>query len=198
MKSFSRRTKLLLFFGFIVVGTYLAITLARSFGGGVPTAFSEARMQGALIAQNIVDTSNKSVSDLEQINKFDKEGNFTEALNLITVEVSRSQDIRDQAVKLSAELEKMTTALSGLKSFEARQAALEAIGNHLSLISRLVNYSGYLGRLLEVLRNRFVGNFSDSERVTDLVNRINAEVKAINDFNAQAEEAIGRFDKLVN
>lgn len=197
MKKLPRKVKLFLVFAAVVFGGYLAITLAGSFGGGVPAAFSDARMQGALIAQNIVDVSNRSAADLEKISVLDKSGNLTEALSEITAMVGRSQEIRDQAVKLSAELEKMTRSLSEVKSFEARQAALEAIGNHLSMISKLINYSGYLGGLLEVLRNRFLGNFSDNVRVADIINQINIEVKSINDLNVQAKSAIQRFDELV-
>lgn len=191
------KVRLFLIFAASIFGGYLAITLAGSFGGGAPRAFSEARMQGALIAQSIVDASNQSAVGLQKINDLDKKGDFTEALNEVTVLVGKSQEIRDQAVRLSAELEKMTRALSGVESDEARAAALEAISNHLSLITRLVNYSNYLGRLLEVLRNRFLGKFSDSERVADLINQINEEVKSVNDLNLQAKTAIDRFDQLV-
>ena len=91
----------------------------------------------------------------------------------------------------------MTKALSELKSFEARQAALEAISNHLALISRLVNYSGYLGQLLEALRGRFTGSGIQGSQVSTLVNQINTEVTAINSFNNQAVQAMQRFDNLV-
>lgn len=191
------KIKLFLVFAASIFGGYLAITLAGSFGGGAPRAFSEARMQGAIIAQSIVDASNQSAAGLQKINDLDRKGDFTQALNEVTTLVGKSQEIRDQAVKLSAELEKMTKALSAVESPAAREAALEAIGNHLSLITRLVNYSTYLGRLLEVLRNRFLGKFSDTERVADLINQINEEVKSVNSLNLEAREAIDRFDQLV-
>lgn len=158
--------------------------------------FSDARLQGAIISQNIVNLSGRSVADLEAINQLDKSGNFTEALNLVTAAISRSQGIRDEALKLSAELEKMTRSLSDLKSFEARQAALEAISNHLALISRLVNYSGYLSQLLEVLRGRFTGSGAQGSQVSALVSQMNTEVTAINSFNNQAIQAMQRFDNL--
>ncbi len=111
--------------------------------------------------------------------------------------MTRASELRNEAVKLSQELEKMTRALSDLSSFEARQAALEAISNHLAVISRLVNYSGYLSKLLEVLSDRFTGNLSDGSQVSLLVDQINAEVNAINSFSSQATEAMRRFDELV-
>lgn len=196
MASFFQKPRVYFFGILVVIGGYLLITFARSFGGGVPVEFSDARLQGAIISQNIVNLSGRSVADLEAINQLDKSGNFTEALNLVTAAISRSQGIRDEALKLSAELEKMTRSLSDLKSFEARQAALEAISNHLALISRLVNYSGYLSQLLEVLRGRFTGSGAQGSQVSALVSQMNTEVTAINSFNNQAIQAMQRFDNL--
>lgn len=197
MQNLFNRPKVYLFAFLAVVGGYLIVALARSFGGGVPAEFSEARLQGALIAQSIVDLSGGSIIDLQTINQLDKERNFTEALNLATAAINKSRGIRDEAIKLSSELEKMTKALSELKSFEARQAALESISNHLALITRLINYSGYLSQLLEVLRSRFAGDAINGEQVAVLVNQVNVEVTAINSFNNQAEQAMKRFDELV-
>ena len=100
MASFSRKPRIYFISILVVVGGYLLVILARSFGGGVPSEFSDARLQGAIISQNIVNLSGRSVADLEAINKLDKSGNFTEALNLVTAAVSRSREIRDEAIKL--------------------------------------------------------------------------------------------------
>ena len=179
------------------MATYLVVAFAGSSGSDVPAAFSEARVQGAVIAKNIVDASNQSASDIELINKLDKGGNYTEALNVVARTVGKSQEIRSEAINLSAQLENMTKAVSGISSDQAKQAALESISSYLSLISRLINYSGYLEKLLGVLRNRFVGNFSDQEGVADLIKSVNGEIQSINDFNTQADQAIKRFDQLV-
>ncbi len=197
MASFLQRPRVYFVAVIVVAGGYLLVVFARSIGGGVPAEFSDARLQGAVIAQNIVNLSSRSMADLEAINKLDKSGNFTEALNLVTAAVTRSQEIRDEAVKLSGELEKMTQSLSDLRSLDARQAALEAISNHLALISRLINYSGYFSQLLEVLRNKFTVGGVKGDRVGTLVNQINTEVTAINSFNIQAIQAMKKFDDLV-
>lgn len=166
---------------------------------GIPGEFTNARLQGALIAQNIVNLSNQSVLDLVEINKYDQARNFREALNLTGEVLQQSQEIRDQAIELSKQVEEMTKALSKIGSFEARQAALESIANRLALISRLINYSGYLGQLLESLQARFAGESVPKERkVSTLVDQINAEVRAINAFNDQATQAMGRFDEIAN
>src|SRR3989344_6339577 len=137
----SKRTKrialVLVVIFFAGGGYFLSRFLGLSFG--IPAEFTTARLQGALIAQNIVNLSNESVLDLAEINKLDQNRNYTEALNLASEVIKRSQEIRDQAILLSTEVEKMTKALSDIRSFDARQAALESIANRLALISRLIN-----------------------------------------------------------
>lgn len=165
---------------------------------GIPKEFTDSRLQGALIAQDIVNLSNQSVVDLARINEFDSSKKFEDALKLTEDVVKQSQEIRDQAVNLSREIEKMTRALSDIDSLGARQAALESITNRLALISRLINYSGYLGQLLDVLRDRFAGSAVKNQEVGQLVDQINSEVRAINNFNGQAGQAMDRFDKIVS
>jgi len=167
------------------------------FSGGVPQEFANSRLQGAIIAQNIVRLSGESVLDLAEINRLDQARNYTEALNLAAEVVQRSQEIRDEAIALSREVEKMTMALSEIRSLEARQAALEAIANRLALISRLINYSGYLGQLLDILGGRFDGSYVSYGEAGRLIDQINAEVRAINNFNKQATRAMERFDEIV-
>lgn len=198
MSRFSRRLTIFLVFAFMAGGGYF-VGQFLGLSGGIPEEFKEARLQGALIAQNIVNLSNESVLDLVEINKLDRARNFTEALNLTSEVVNNSQEIRDQAIALSRQIEVMTRALSKISSLEARQAALESITNRLALISRLINYSGYLGQLLDSLRSRFDGGFvSGGRSVERLVDQINGEVKAINSFNGQASQAMERFDSIVN
>ncbi|MBI2049113.1 MAG: hypothetical protein HYT29_01610 [Parcubacteria group bacterium] len=193
--------KAILFFIFVlVVGGGYAFYHFWSSPGAISPDFNESRLQGALIAQNIVTLSNQSALDLSKIGELDRSGKFTEALNLTADAVRQSQEIRDQAVALSSETERMTKSLSSIDSFEARQAVLESIANRLALISRLINYSGYLGQLLDVLHNRFNGKFSKGQaaQISNLVESINGEVRAINNFNQQASQAMDRFDKTVN
>lgn len=192
------KRKLIILFAIILVvgGGY---GLNRIWGGfrGIPKEFTDARMQGAIIAQNIVNLSNQSASDLQKINELDAKGNYTGALDLTMSAIKQSQDIRDQAVELSSEVEAMTRSLSDIGSLDARQAALESIANRLALISRLINYSGYLGQLLDTLQGHFSGAAQTNTQVRALVEQLNSEVNAINNFNAQAGQAMDRFDKIV-
>ncbi|MDO8663985.1 MAG: hypothetical protein Q7K44_00310 [Candidatus Liptonbacteria bacterium] len=195
MLYFSRNTKFFLgTIAVVVVGTLGFRFLSSS---AVPQDFIDARIQGAIIAQNIVGLSNQSVNDLEKINQLDQQGNYVEATNVAIEAIQKSRDIRNQAVELSNQVSKMTVALSGIDSFEARQAALEAISNRLALIGKLINYSDYLAQLLQVLQTKFAGQRGD-HNVEMIINQLNAEATAINSFNGQSTQAMNRFDAIVN
>lgn len=196
MFTFSRRTKAIIAFIVIIIVGYIVAAFWQS-RNQVPQDFTAARLQGALISQTIVNTSNQSTSDLAQINQYDQEGNYTEALNLTTKLITQSEDLRNQAVALSAQVGEMTKALSSINSFPAQQAALESISSRLALINELVSYSNDLGHLLDVLQNRFTGKGATNAEVQAAVNQINTDVNAINNFNAQASAAMDQFDKIV-
>lgn len=196
MRGAPKRLKIFLASFGIIVASYLFIQLASSFGGEIPPEFSEARLQGALIAQQIVAFSNQSVEDLGTINKLHQEQNFSDAIKLITKVVDRTIDVRSQAVSLSVELEKMTRALSAIDSFEARQLSLEAISSRLAIINRLINYSSYLAQLMDLLRARFSGSQIGEGQVKLLIDQINIEIKSINELNAEAGKTMERFDKI--
>lgn len=191
----SKPLKVFLAFFILVVGGYL---LSRYSSADVPENFKEARVRGAMVAQDIVNISNSLSVELEKVSELNRERKFVDALNLTTELIKKNQEVRSKAVQLSAELEVMTSALSNIDSFEAKQAALESISNRLSLIARLVNYSDYLANLLDVLRSKFTNSpiYSPYD-VPSWINKINDEVRAINDFNKKASEAMEKFDRIV-
>jgi hypothetical protein len=179
----------------VIVGGYLVSKLNLS-SATVPADFSDARFQGALIAQDIVNLSNQVSSDLSKVQSLDSNDKTDEALNLTADLLKKSAEVRTRAVELSQQLEKMTSSLSGVRSQDARAAALESIADRLALINRLINYSDYLARLLNTLREKFAGVKQDAQ-ISGLVAQINAEVTAINNFNRQAGQAMDRFDSII-
>ncbi len=192
----SRRFKVIIGFAVLLGGGYTAVAMWKN-SGAIPPELSNARIQGALISENIVTLSTKSVSDLNTINQLDKEGRYREALALTEGVIKQSQEIRDEAVGLSDQIGTMTKSLSGIRSLEARQALLDAITNRLALVSRLINYSADLGQLLDVLKDHFSGGVYKSTDVPHLVDQINSEVNAINNFNTQATQSMDKFDKII-
>ncbi len=197
MSKLSRRTKVVIAFIAVVVAGY-AIALFWQSQNQIPVAFTNAESQGAIIAENIVTISNQSNATLEQVNTDDARGDYKDALSLVSGMVTQSEDLRNQAVDLSNQVQQMTQALSGVNSLPAQQAALSAISSHLALINQLINYSGDLGNLLDALQARFQGQPlpAGSQSIPALVNQINTDVNAINNFNAQATQEMQQFDKI--
>jgi hypothetical protein len=193
--TFSRRTKWIIAFLVVIVAGYGLVLFWQS-QNQIPTAFVNARAQSAVIANNIVTISNQSNATLDEVNADDAKGDYKDALSLVTGMVAQSEDLRNQAVDLSNQVEQMTQALSGVSSFSAQQAALEAISSHLALINQLVNYSGDLDSLLATLQARFNGEPTDGQNIQAEVNQVNTDVAAINNFNNQATTAMQQFDKM--
>lgn len=193
----SRQAKIILGFVAIVVVGYAAARFTQG-SGGVPGDFTNARLQGALIAQDIVNLSNESTNGLERVNELDKQGDYANALAMMSDLVAQATEIRNRAVELSAQIEQMTKALSDIDDFNARRAALESISNRLALLTQLISYSADMSQLMEVLQSRFTGTGGTSAKVQALVNQINTDVNAINNFNAQAGQAMDRFDAIVS
>ncbi|HTY39711.1 MAG TPA: hypothetical protein VMC43_01300 [Candidatus Paceibacterota bacterium] len=192
----SRRLRIFfILVGVVVVGYFVGSRLG--FGSnGVSADFSDARAQGAVVGQDIVNLSNDMAKRLDKINQYDKEGDYTEALVESVELVKNAQDLRTRAISLSSDLERMTGALSSIKNADARAAALESISNRMALISRLLSYNDYYLQLLNALQTRFRGQ-KPTVPVQTLIDQINSEVNAINNFNRQAGEAMDRFDSIL-
>lgn len=195
MGNFSRRTKIIIgFIAIIAVGYGVARVFSKS--GDVPSSFTAARTQGAIIAQTIVNNSNQSTDELQKINQYDQQGNYTAALALTTQLINQSADLRNQAVQLSEQVSQMTKDLTNINSVDAQQAALESISSRVALINELITYSSDLNHLLTVLQARFSGTPQTNDTVQGIVNQINTDVNAINNFNAQAGQAMDKFDAI--
>jgi dynactin complex subunit len=201
MPHISRRTKWIVAFIVVIVVGY-GLTLFWQSQNQVPTAFVNARSQSAIIAQNIVSISNQSNATLAEVNADDAKGDYKDALTLVSSTIAQSEDLRNQAVQLSNQIEQMTQAVGGINSSAEQQAAFEAISAHLALINQLINYSGDLNNLLDALQARFAGapggSVADGATIQSLVNQVNTDVAAINNFNNQASQAMQQFDTLTS
>ncbi len=195
MSTFSRRTKIIAAFIIIVAVGYGLVLFWQS-QNGVPANFTVARTQGAIIAQTIVNDSNQSTDELNAINKYDQEGDYTDALASTTALINQSTGLRTEAVQLAAQVQKMSTEIPNIKSTDAQQAAIQSMTNRLALINELITYSNDLDHLLAVLQARFSGTPQPNGEVANIVSQINADVKMINNFNTQAGQAMDKFDSI--
>ena len=197
MRKLSRKLRIFFALVVIVVVGYVAGSKLGFSANGIPAEFTDARSQGAIVAQDIVNISNGLSADLEKINKLDEQRNYAEALNMTVDLINRNQEVKTKALELSADLEKLTGGLASIKDSDARQAALESIASRLALIGRLLSYNDYLNQLLASLNKRFSGQALQPNTIKNLTAQINAEVTAINNFNRQAGQAMDRFDEIV-
>jgi dynactin complex subunit len=195
MSTFSRRTKIIAAFIIIVAVGYGLVLLWQS-QNGVPASFTAARLQGAIIAQTIVNDSNQSTDELNAINKYDQEGDYTDALVSTTDLINQSAGLRTEAVQLAAQVQQMSTEIPNIKSTDAQQAAVQSMTNRLALINELITYSNDLDHLLAVLQSRFSGTPQPNGEVANIVSQINADVNMINNFNSQAGQAMDKFDSI--
>ncbi|MEK7608153.1 MAG: hypothetical protein AAB495_01085 [Patescibacteria group bacterium] len=195
MKLRFRPTAAAITFFILFFGGYALYRLVRASQWQIPEEFVQSRSEGALMAQMIVSLSGEVSNELQRINELDKDRRYEEALTAVTELATKNGKMREEAVNLSRELERMTKSLSEIRSPEARDLALEAINNRLALIIRLISYNDGIMRLLGELRLHFVGASGSTDQVSVIINRINLEVAAINDFNRRATEAMDRFDR---
>ena len=106
MSTFSRRTKIIAAFIIIVAAGYGLVLFWRA-QNAVPANFTAARLQGAIIAQTIVNNSNQSTDELSAINKYDQEGDYTDALASTTALISQSAGVRTGAEDFAAQVQQM-------------------------------------------------------------------------------------------
>ncbi len=188
-----RRIRLLIVFIIIIFIAYFVLRFLNAEPRNIPSDFLAARQEASLIAQNIVSLSNESTNRLNEIAQFDKDRKYTEALLLVSQELERNHQARENAIRLSAQLEIMAKNLAKISPASAGQIALEAISSETALISRLITYNDYLTKLLEILREKFLEKHN-GDQVLELISKINDEAKAINDLNRKFNEVMKEFD----
>ncbi len=180
----------------VSVGTFAAnqLFLAKPY---VPPEFSLSRIKGAELAQSIVNLSEESLTNLEKIGVYDRQGNSSAALVLIAKEVVKNRQTRERAIALSSQLEKMAQTIDMIKPTRARILATEAVSSEVALVSRLVAFNDYLLSLFETLRAKFQKpDASVDDKIVEFTGKINEEVRAINDFNRRFNNSLAEFDKV--
>ncbi len=164
----------------------------------VPTEFSEARANGASIANQIVEQSRVTLANLSRISEFDRDFNYSEALLLISNELVKNRESSQDAIRLSSQLERMARTSGDIRPSKAREVATEGLSSEVALVSRLVVYNDLLKQLFEVLRQKFEKPWINLDgQVQSLITKINDEAQAINDFNKRFVAAMVSFDDII-
>ncbi|GEM_PF-1012802 len=162
----------------------------------VPENFVEAREKSASIASELVALLDSSVKSLDKISEEDKNGRFSSALELVEQETEKIEQVRTIALELSAELNNMAQAVQGIKPANAKNIALEAVTQEVSLIGHLINYNAYFGGLLFTLKMKFIDDIKyDSNDVWNFINNMNKEANEVNLINNSFNQKLAEFDK---
>jgi len=188
--------KFYLIFALLILIGYVFINLFPSNSVNISEAFNSSRMQTALISEDIINLSNQIKNGVLKINELEEKKNYKEAFNTINEINLKILDVRAKAVELSKELQTMTLELNNIKAGGAEKFALASITNRVIIINHLINYSDYLFQLNLALEKRFYGQ-NNKDEILSLINKINAEVDAINEANEKAKIDIQKFDEAL-
>ncbi len=189
-----RRIRIFIIFIIIIFLAYFIVKIITPPSKNIPLEFLKAREEASLMAKNIVAISGKTAENINKISDFDKKGEYTEALNLISEELNNNNEARSQAVNLSVQLEIMAKNLANISPASMGQIALRAISSETALINRLINYNDYLIKLLEILQKKILGQGGNNGQISELIGKINEEAKVINDLDKNFNNLIDGFD----
>jgi cellobiose-specific phosphotransferase system component IIB len=165
----------------------------------LPGEFTEARIKGSDIAQNIVQLSRTNLALLNEVAKYDQDNNHSKALIAISNALVQNRLNQVEAIRLSEQLTVMAEQSQRIQPARGREVATEAVASEVALVSRLVYYNDYLNRLFETLKVKFEKpwvSYLDGQ-VNDLVNKVNDEAQAINELNKKFVASMAELDAIV-
>ena len=161
----------------------------------VPENFVKAREKSAGIATELVVILDSSIKNLDKISEEDMGGRFSSALELVGEETEKIDQVRTLALELSGELNNMAQAVQGIVPVSAKNIALEAVTQEVSLIGHLINYNAYFGGLLASLKMKFIDDIKyDSNDVQSFIDSMNKEKDEVNSINESFNQRLRDFD----
>ncbi len=199
---FSRRNKNIFVAVFLIIFLIVAavfLLLQAKTEEDLPDSFLEANAAASQISRFITNSTNESVKKLEEINLEHKAGNYEKAFYMTIEEIKKNNQVREQALLLSNELQKMAASAQDIKSPKAQQLIIQAISSEIALVTHLLIYNEYWNLLLENLKNKFLGlspEFSEV-KTSELIEKINNEVVTINELNRKYHTLIEEFKRAI-
>lgn len=164
----------------------------------VPQEFTQARLEGSLVAKEIVGLISQSNSRLNQISDYDRLKDYVAALEVSIQALDEGKEVPDKAVELSKRLELMTINLSEVYPEKARTKAQSAILTEVQLIHKLISYSNLQRQLLEELRLKLRAHLNGVEspgvEIQGRIEDINREIRNINVLNQEFNDLMKEFD----
>jgi hypothetical protein len=194
--TFLKGKKFYLIFALLIIIGYWLINFFSAKSINISEAFNSSRMQTALISEDIINLSNQIRNGVLQVNELEAKNNYNEVFNTINEINLKILNVRAKAIELSKELQTMTLELNNIKAGGAEKFALTSITNRVTIINHLITYSDYLFQLNLALEKRFYGK-NNKDEILSLINKINAEVDAINEANEKAKADMQKFDEAL-
>lgn len=164
----------------------------------LPQAFIDSRHQSALVAAEIVSMSNDSAKEIDNIKNLEAQRRYIEALDATNNEIGRVAAMRDKGSALLGELTNMTNVLSQVRPDTSRETALRAINYETSIVNHLISYNYGLDQLLRFIAYRLSYGGDNSSGIRDVIDKINLEIKTIEDLNNQFNAAMDLLEKGEN
>jgi hypothetical protein len=181
----------------LVAGILFAASLVNG-GTYVPKQFSDARAEAAQTADGIVSMSNDSIANLTKISELDKAGKYNQALDLVTQEKYRNDELGNRAEILLRGLSLMTQALSQIKPQSAAEVGIQAIGKEYQINLKLVDYANSTYGLLNVLDgvNSAPESVESQQEINSFISQMNVDASAVNTLNEEYKGLMAQFDAL--
>jgi hypothetical protein len=176
----------------IVGGSFAAFRLLGA--SQVPKEFQDARSEGGLISERIVENAQGVAQSLDEVSALENQRKYNEENAKIEELRQKNQVMKNDALALSSQMEAMLKVIPDIRSEKARTVAFQAVNNELALIADLLSYGDYMEKLFGVLQDHSLKN--RSAQIDGWIHEINNEVQAINDMNTKAREAFAQFDSI--
>ncbi len=178
----------------LVIGLGVLI-VGYAIRGGVPRAFLDARIRAAGAANNMAVLINNSIGNLSQIEQFEKNKSYDQALALLRLEVSQKQEKQLAGVLLATNLEEMAKVATTITSGGARNLALEGVTTGVSMVSRMVSYNTTLDQIFALIEAKIEDSGAPQEvGMRELISSINSDARAINELNNSFNETLKNLD----
>lgn len=185
-------------FIFAVMAIFTLFLIGRFFTAKssviIPQEFQTARQDANIIAQEIISLSNASVKNIGEISKLSNGGKYGDAINLTLYEIRRNQEMREKALALNDALGAMAKSAAAISSESSAGIALEAVSVELKLASGLLDYNDYLSQILDILKQRILGETYNYSKINDLIGKANEEANIITETHNKFNELLQKLD----
>jgi len=178
----------------IIILAFLAFIFSSLSGRNIPDDFYASRQSASGYAQNIVSMLSQTSANINALQKGDVFKTRSEAADMISGEIQKNRDIREKAVQLALDLERMAKNIPDISPKEAAQTALVAITQETALIGQLLSYNNDLNQLFMLAQEELVNGFRNYADMNAIIKRVNDEANQINSLNQRFNDEMKKFD----